>query len=292
MAKQTATIEQTSSAVTTVRIDVPDASWEQWILLRSDAHHDSVYCDRDTERAHLVKAKERNALIFDAGDLFDAMQGKFDPRRNMEDVRPEDASVYYYDRIVEHAFDDYKEFASNFAIMGKGNHEIAVLKNTNHCITTSLVDKLRSSGSPVVIGNYGGWIRLLFKIYKTQRQSILIYRFHGAGGEAPVTRGVIQTNRQAVYLPDADVIWNGHNHNSYVLPIARLRCSDLGVVYKDICWHVRTPGYKNDFGDGISGWEVERGGVPKPVGACWLHLKLERADGKQRVIMNMEQDIK
>lgn len=286
------TIEQTSGAVTTVRITIPDMSWDQWILLRSDTHHDSVHCDRDTERAHLVKAKERNALIFDNGDLFDAMQGKFDPRRNLEDVRPEDASIYYYDKIVEHAFEDYKPYAENFAIIGKGNHETAVLKNTNHCITTSLVDKLRSVGSPVVIGDYGGWIRLMFTLHKTVRQSILIYRFHGAGGEAPVTRGVIQTNRQAVYLPDADIVWNGHNHNSYVLPIARLRLSDLGTVYKDICWHVRTPGYKNDFGDGTNGWEVERGGVPKPVGACWIHLKIDMVNKKAKVIATLEQDIK
>jgi hypothetical protein len=283
-------IEQTSGAVTTIRFNVPDVNWEQWILLRSDAHHDSVHCDRDTELYHLKKAKERNAIIFDNGDLFDAMQGKFDPRRNLDDVRPEDAGIDYYDRIVQHAFDDYKPYADLFAIIGKGNHETAVLKNTNHCITTSLVDKLRASGSQVVIGDYGGWIRLMFTVHKTRRDSIIIYRHHGSGGEAPVTRGVIQTNRQSVYLPDADIVWNGHNHNSYVLPIARLRCSEAGVIYKDILWHVRTPGYKDDFGEGLNGWEVERGGVPKPVGACWLHLSADGRKGK--IIVRAEQDIK
>lgn len=285
-------IEQTSGAVTTIRFNVPDTNWEQWILLRSDAHHDSVHCDRETELEHLKKAKERNAIIFDNGDLFDAMQGKFDPRRNMDDVRPEDAGIDYYDRIVQHAYEAYKPYADQFAVIGKGNHETSVLKNTNHCITTSLVDKLRASGSKVVIGDYGGWIRLLFTVHKTKRESIIIYRHHGAGGEAPVTRGVIQTNRQSVYLPDADVVWNGHNHNSYVLPISRMRISDAGKPYRDVLWHVRTPGYKDDFRFGTDGWEVERGGVPKPIGACWLRLSSGSGINGNRITITAEQDIK
>jgi hypothetical protein len=128
-------------------------------------------------------------------------------------------------------------------------------------------------------------------MHKTKQTSALIYRFHGAGGEAPVTRGVIQTNRQQVYLPDADVVWNGHNHNSYVLPIARLRCSQRGKIYKDICWHVRTPGYKDDFGAGLSGWEVERGGVPKPHGACWIRLGIQVEKDIPHLVITAEQDI-
>ena len=285
-------IEQTSGDVTTVRFNVTDTTWEQWILLRSDAHHDSVYCDRETELLHLKKAKERNAIIFDNGDLFDAMQGKFDPRRNMDDVRPEDAGIDYYDRIVQHAYETYQPYAEQFAVIGKGNHEIAVLKNTNHCITTSLVDMMRRDGSPVVIGDYGGWIRLLFTIHKTKRESLIIYRHHGSGGEAPVTRGVIQTNRQSVYLPDADIVWNGHNHNSYVLPISRMRISDAGKIYRDVLWHIRTPGYKDDYRRGTIGWEVERGGVPKPIGACWLNLKVNRSHSGRQIIVTAEQDIK
>ncbi len=105
------------------------------------------------------------------------------------------------------------------------------------------------------------------------RKSWRVKYFHGAGGEAPVTRGVIQTARQAVYLPDANVVLNGHNHHQYVIPIARERLSNKGRHYSDIQYHVRTPGYKQDYGDGTKGWNVERGGVPKPIGAVWMILK-------------------
>lgn len=288
-----ATIEQTSAAVTTVRFTVDDADWEQWLLLRSDAHHDSPYCNRELEKRQLDLALKRNALIFDNGDCLDAMQGKFDPRRNMDEVRPEDAGADYYDRIVKHAFEFYEPYARLWTEFDDGNHESAVLSNTNHSITTSLVDKMRAAGSPCVHGGFGGWVRFMFTIHGTRKTSMRIKRFHGAGTEAPVTRGVIQTNRQQVYLPDADIVWNGHNHSSYVVPIARERISDKGTVYHDICWHIRTPGYKDAYADGTRGWEVERGGVPKPNGACWVRLTLRRISekGRDNVIIEAYQDV-
>ena len=108
--------------------------------------------------------------------------------------------------------------------------------------------------------------------------TIRIKYFHGSGGEAPVTRGVIQTNRQMVYLPDADIIWNGHNHNNYVIPIKRERISNKNRQYFDVAWNVRTPGYKNDYGSGTDGWEVERGGVPKPLGCVMIRYKFNSSD--------------
>ena len=262
------TTEQTSAAVTTIRFTEIALGWEQWILLRADAHHDSPYCARELEHKHLNKAKEREALIFDFGDLFDAMQGKFDPRRDMDDVRSEDAKINYYDLIVDHAAEEYKPYADQWVLFTKGNHETAVLKNTNHDLTTALV---RSIGSGI-IGGYGGWVKLMFSINGTKRYSLNIKYFHGAGGGGPVTRGTIQSNRQSVYLPDADIVVNGHTHDSWVLPIARERLNTAGRVKRDLVWHVRVPGYKDDYADGTKGFQVERWGPPKPLGCCWLRL--------------------
>jgi len=105
------------------------------------------------------------------------------------------------------------------------------------------------------------------------RGSANIKYFHGSGGEAPVTRGVIQTNRQAVYLPDADIVINGHSHNSYWIPIQRERLTRDGTQYFDTQHHLRTPGYMQSYGDGTAGWEVTRGGVPKPLGGCFVTIK-------------------
>ena len=83
-------VERTSNAVVTVRFDDVATGWEKWILLRSDAHHDSRWCNRKLERQHLDEMVARDGAWADFGDLFDAMQGRYDPRKSYEDIRPED----------------------------------------------------------------------------------------------------------------------------------------------------------------------------------------------------------
>ena len=269
-------VEPTSRNVVTVRFNGIAAGWEQWILLSADRHHDSIYCDRKLELTHLKQAREREALIADFGDLFCAMQGKYDPRSSMDDIRPEDVGQDYLDRIVKHAADDYGPFAENFLVIGKGNHESNIRKKHGHDLISSLVHRLNADhGGKINVGGYGGWIRFLFKMRKTVGQSKRLKYHHGAGGGGPVTKGVIQTNRQAVYLPDADIVVNGHTHDSWYVPIARERLTGRGVVTRDLIHFVRTPGYKDEYGDGDGGFHVETWKPPKPIGACWLRLFVE-----------------
>ncbi len=269
-------IEQ-NGAVTSVYFDVK-IGWEQWVLLRSDVHHDSILCNRDFQLQHLKEAKEKDALIAGFGDLFDAMQGRFDPRRNMDELRPEYRHEKYYDFVVDDTAEYLEDYADNILLLCVGNHETKVLKHANTHLIDRLVYKLNTmKGTNIKVGGYGGWLRFMFNmsdgVSTGPRTSLRVKYFHGAGGEAPVTRGVIQTNRQAVYLPDANVVINGHNHQQYVIPIARERLSNKGRHYSDIQSHVRIPGYKQDYQDGTQGWNVERGGVPKPIGAVWMILK-------------------
>src|SRR4030066_2283549 len=88
-----------SGNVTKVYFDDTFDGWEQWLWLRSDAHHDSAHCRRDLEIKHLDAAVKRNALILDGGDMLDAMQGHYDPRRNYDDLRNEYKVANYYDDI-------------------------------------------------------------------------------------------------------------------------------------------------------------------------------------------------
>jgi len=290
-----ANIEQ-HGAITSVYFDVK-TGWSQWFLLRSDVHHDSIACARELEQEHLEEAVRRGAYIMDIGDLFDAMQGRFDPRRSMDELRPEYRRDDYYDFVVQNAAEFYTPFAKQFLLLGRGNHETAVRKNANTDLTDRLVYLLRSGcKSQVVAGGYGGWVRLMFNYSDGNstgpRGSLRIKYFHGAGGEAPVTRGVIQTNRQAVYLPDANIVINGHNHHAYWIPITRERLSNKGIQYFDIQHYVRTPGYKQGYGNGTAGWEVQRGGVPKPIGAMWMKLTVKSGrSGGQYIHTTFEEAI-
>ena len=40
--------------------------------------------------------------------------------------------------------------------------------------------------------------------------------------------------------------------------------------------HVRTPGYKQEYGDGTQGWAVEKGFVPKPIGGAFVQYEVHQ----------------
>ena len=126
----------------------------------------------------------------------------------------------------------------------------------------------------------------------TQRLSKNLKYFHGAGGGGPVTRGVIQTNRQAVYLPDADIVVNGHTHDAWYMPIQRERISDQGIIYQDIQHHIRTTSYKDEYKDGKGGWHVETWRPPKPIGAAWLRFYYESVDSRGTIKVEAIQDLR
>jgi hypothetical protein len=124
------------------------------------------------------------------------------------------------------------------------------------------------------LGRYAGYIRI--QIHRNDRDlgSIIIAYHHGFGGSAPVTRGVIQTNRMAISYPDADIVWAGHTHTEYYLSIARQRIDNRNNVSRSEQVHIRSPGYKNDTDSGC-GWAVEKGFMPQSMGAWWLRIGIQ-----------------
>jgi len=237
-------------------------------LQLSDIHFDSLACYRNYLFADLQYALDNDIYIIMLGDIFDAMQGRFDPRRSMEDVRPEYRTEKYYDAIVDDAVEKLLPYANNILMTTYGNHETSVLKNANTDLIERLAKGLSSEKHKVFVGGYGGVI-----LFRDSGQVLPAKYFHGSGGEAPVTRGAIQTNRQAVFLPDFQLVMNGHSHHHYIIPITRERVDSVtGRHYFDFQWHLRSPGYVMTYGDGTKGWEVTRGGVPKPVGGVLVEI--------------------
>ncbi len=208
--------------VTVVRITYTSNDEYLKLLIRSDAHHDSINNLRDLEKRHLDQAVADDAYILDFGDLFDAMQGRNDPRRGYQELRPEFKVDKYFNAVVDDAKKFYEPYANRWLLMAKGNHEASVLKNTQLDLTS-----------------------------------------------LPA--------RQAVYLPDADIVVNGHNHNAYVVPLARERLTDNDRVFRDIAYYLRAPGYK-DQGE----WEREKMFAPTPHGAIWVSIRINK-DAKPEI---------
>lgn len=278
-------------AVTTLTFDM-EGGWEQWFLLMSDNHHDSITCNRELESEHLEEAKKRNARILIFGDFFDAMQGRFDPRRNLDELRPEYRCSNYYDVIIEDATQFLLPYKDNIDLLGWGNHEYSVLQAANTNLTDRLAGMLNSKGANVMHGGFGGWVRFMFQRNGVSQGSYRLKYNHTSGGESASTRGISEVNKQASYIPDADFIVNGHNHQSYYVPVIRERINNKGVLFFDVQHHIRIPGYMQGYGDGSRGFAVMSGHTPKPNGCAWIRLSLKQTHAKKEVDVQVISDVK
>ena len=245
------------------------------ILLQFDEHWDNPHSNHDMIHRHMEEAVEEGSPIIKGGDTFCAMQGRYDPRRARHGVRPEHDHPDYIDRIVT-GYADFAEFAApNIAFMGRGNHELGVLKNLETDLIERAAERLRTAGSPVHTGGIGGWILCCLHITKTSKISIPIFYDHGHGGGGPVTKGVIQTNRRATYIPDAQVVIGGHVHEEWSVTMCRDRINTAtGRVYQDEQVHICSPTYKQEYDPENSSWHSLNGRPPKPIGGTWLELTL------------------
>jgi hypothetical protein len=279
-------IEERARNIHKIRVDLPRVGDEFWCLLQSDVHWDNPKCDREMFMRHLEEAKERDAIILDNGDFFCAMQGRFDPRASKNDLRPEHQRADYLDALVTTAADALAPYKDLLGVRGMGNHETSILKRHETNLTERLVERLKQNGSKTVaLGGYSGYVVFEVKANQTRTFSYKLHYHHGYGGGGPVTRGVIQTNRQAVYLADADIVLSGHTHDAWIVPIQRVRLNNETTGVEHIRQlHLRVPGYKEEYGDGFGGWHIERGGPPKPIGAAWLRIRYARATSQESII--------
>lgn len=266
------TVESVGNSVASIRIESKrNREWRCRFLLSSDRHHDNPKTDQGMEKRHLEQAREMGAGVMDFGDLFCAMQGKYDKRSSKSDLRPEHQNGRYLDSLVDTAAEFYRPYADLFAVIGTGNHETSIKQRHETCLTSRLVDRLKTFGSPVVQGGYSGWIVFSFTRDGVSHKSIKLWYDHGYGGGGPVTKDIIQASRRAVYLPDADIVVSGHTHDRWIFPIERERITQQMKRSRDTQTHVKIPSYKDSWRP-EGNWEKERGMPPKPVGAIWLEF--------------------
>ena len=150
----------------------------------------------------------------------------------------------------------------------------SVVKHKEYDLTERLVHDLNREGSQAQKMGYSGFVQVQFK---RGRASFCwtLYCAHGSGGGGPVTKGVIGTNRRAVFQPDADIIVTGHIHESWNVEINRERLTQSGHTYIDTQTHIQLPTYKEEYLS-HEGWHTERGAPPKPLGAWALELQCHR----------------
>lgn len=276
-------------SVVTVNLDGVDDC--HWCLLRTDAHHDNPDCDQDLERAHLDEALERGASIIDNGDLFCAMQGKWDKRSDKSKIRPENQGGDYLDSLVRTAADFYTPYASNWVDLGRGNHEQSIRQRHETDLTERLAATISDrSGHVQVAGGYTGWVRFSLRL-GGKYKSVTLWRGHGWGGGGPVTLGTIQSaNRMPMMVDGADVMFSGHVHEAVYAEKMRQVLNQQGTPETRTLHIVQGSSYKDEYKDGYGGWHVETGKPPKPTGAWWMRLGMirRRENGAERLMPTVE----
>lgn len=106
-----------------LEIDLQSRSGEFRILLVSDMHWDNPHCDRKLLAKHLGQAVACGAPILSVGDLYCAMQGKYDRRSDKSCVLPEHQHGDYLDRLVSTGVDWFSQYGKNLVLTANGNHE-------------------------------------------------------------------------------------------------------------------------------------------------------------------------
>jgi len=258
--------------------------WEHWTLLTADHHLDHPQCQRKLLARHCDEAVERGALAFAFGDQLCVMQGKSDRRADKSDVRPEHSQDAYFNRVTDEAGDFYGQWPDTWALFAEGNHETAVLDRNEIDLTDMLVRRYNHEhGGGARTAPYAGWVFFSFEQRggNGHRQTVKLMYTHGDGGGGPVTRGVIQTNRRAVYQPDADIVAAGHIHESWLVEVPRERISQQGRSHMDTQYHLQLPTYKEEYLGG-RGFHRRKGRPPKPLGGCWVRWYYSRRDDRVR----------
>jgi hypothetical protein len=255
-----------SEDVLIVNMDQVREGWEQEFLFITDAHWDNPHCRRDLFAKFMRQAKERKAGDVFPGDFFCAMQSKNDRRGGKSQVRPEHQTENYFGSLIDTAFSDLIPYKDNILLMAYGNHETAVLKNAEIDLLKLLTDRLG-----VNRGGYAGFIKFQFSRGKSNHTSRLLGYHHGYGGGGVATRGILDTGRRAVWLPDADIILSGHVHERLDTTLARQRVSQSGETYIDHQRHIIGPTLKDEFSL-QGGYHLEKGRPPKPLGATWIRF--------------------
>jgi hypothetical protein len=260
-------VESKPGYATTISVDLNDSFW---VLLRSDAHWDNPDSNRKLMRRHLEQAKERNAAVIDFGDLFCAMQGKYDRRSSKDKVLPEHQTGQYLDRLVDTAVEWHAPYAHLWAGQYFGNHETSILAHHETCLLTRFAEGLRlKTGASVPLIGYSGFIRFAFTFGR--KEGVTLWGIHGYGGGGPVTKDMIQRARQQQYV-DADIYVSGHTHDQFTTPDMRIGLTRRNKIQTRRTTYIKLPSYKDEYKKGQGGYHVEKGRPPKPVGAMWLRF--------------------
>jgi hypothetical protein len=216
--------------------------------------------------------------MFHFGDLFCAMQGKWDKRADQDELIPALRGNNYLDKLVTHVHKLVAPHQKQYAIISPGNHEGSILKRYQTDLTERLVDRMQQAGSHVQKGPYAGFIRIVLEQQGGHVERIArdLFFHHGYGGGGEVTRGMIDNSRIRGQW-EADIYYQGHIHRKNMDINEQAYLCRSGEVRKREQLFLRGGAYKVDD---EAQWHIETGKGPRPRGGWWLRLRWIRTSNR------------
>ncbi len=77
----------------------------------------------------------------------------------------------------------------------------------------------------------------------------------------------------------------GHVHERYLREIVKESLSPSDRIVHRSQYHLCCASYKDGYGDGHGGWEVERGMPPKPKGGWWIRFSVEGDEVREEIVV-------
>lgn len=265
---------------------------KQDFLIISDIHFDSLKCDEKLLKKHLNEAVEAGAYILILGDWFDVMCTYGDPRSKPGDISDRYLSkdYSYLDMVVQDSIEFLTPYAKNIAMISEGNHESKVKEKHDTDPLHRLIEGLKPYNRNIQKGNYSGFIEVDDKIsYKSSGNTFRtnIHFHHGFGGSAKRSKGMLDVQLEVMQYPDADIILRGHTHQKWHDPsTVQIRKSKAGNLQKETVSYVATGSYKDGYGQGEGGFEIEKNFRPVKLGGWWLTIK---RNGKRDIIREFKE---
>lgn len=265
-----------SRTVHQVDTDVKERGGHQDFLFISDVHYDAMKCDRELLHRHLEEARALNAGVFIFGDLFDLMQGKYDPRGNYSELRPEYKSCVYVDEVIQDVGERLAKYADVIKFISKGNHETNIEKRMMVSPIDRVAQIINEAGGHVEVGGYAGWLCVTAHRKGMGRKRYNVHYHHGYGGGAKRSKGVLGIDIDQKDFPDADLILRGHDHQKWYHPVTIDRINHRMKLEQRTVHHMRLGSYKK-LGDRFAGWATEKNFSTPRLGGWWARLT-ERQD--------------
>jgi predicted phosphodiesterase len=272
------TIERTDTHVHRIKAYYSKLNIPRTVYAMSDLHWDSAHCDRNALQRHLEAAVAENAMVLLCGDVFDLMQGKWDPRRDQSVLRPEHRGNCYLDSVLETAIAWFAPYAPQIALISPGNHEVSVQARNDTDMIQRFADGLRPHGFSGAVGQYWGWVLFQGQITRTVITRRIHYH-HGYGGGGEVTRGLIDNSRTRGQYEGADVYVSGHIHRRNADENNPIRVTSAGKLEMAQQFFLRCAAYKNEHKDG---WHVSKGRAARPIGGWAIDFTFRQSKWPQQ----------